>query len=184
MANPTKAYLLLNTPLVDRTLWYDGDSSYDPSHLHKLLTQRVQYVTHITPDVAEYNRNVTKDRELRVKHSATLQEPQWNIPEQYAELDVIDYVVRLHMMLFGDSADFDDRERRLVQELCIYQNKQLFDVLRAIIWIINTLTLQDTVWGVGRGSSVSSYVLYVIGVHDVDSYAYELDVEDFLRPDQ
>jgi DNA polymerase III alpha subunit len=37
------------------------------------------------------------------------------------------------------------------------------------------------VWGIGRGSSVSSYVLYVLGVHDVDSYAYDLDIGDFLH---
>ena len=37
------------------------------------------------------------------------------------------------------------------------------------------------IWGVGRGSSVSSYVLYKLGVHRIDSLHYELDPTEFLR---
>jgi DNA polymerase III alpha subunit len=40
---------------------------------------------------------------------------------------------------------------------------------------------ENIVWGVGRGSSVASYVLYLIGVHKIDSLYYNLDVEEFLR---
>jgi DNA polymerase III alpha subunit len=54
-------------------------------------------------------------------------------------------------------------------------------ILRAITYVINTLQDKNIVWGVGRGSSVSSYVLYILGVHDVDSVKYNLDIADFLR---
>jgi DNA polymerase III alpha subunit len=37
------------------------------------------------------------------------------------------------------------------------------------------------VWGVGRGSSVASYVLFLIGVHRIDSMKYNLDYKEFLR---
>jgi DNA polymerase III alpha subunit len=36
-------------------------------------------------------------------------------------------------------------------------------------------------WGVGRGSSVASYCLYILGVHKVDSIKYELDIHEFLK---
>jgi DNA polymerase III alpha subunit len=39
----------------------------------------------------------------------------------------------------------------------------------------------NIVWGVGRGSSVSSYVLYLLGVHRVNSLYYDLDIHEFLR---
>jgi DNA polymerase III alpha subunit len=39
----------------------------------------------------------------------------------------------------------------------------------------------NIVWGVGRGSSVASYVLYLIGVHKINSMYYDLDIEEFLR---
>ena len=35
--------------------------------------------------------------------------------------------------------------------------------------------------GVGRGSSVASYILYLIGVHRIDSIKYNLDWKEFLR---
>jgi len=37
------------------------------------------------------------------------------------------------------------------------------------------------IWGVGRGSSVASYVLYLLGVHRIDSMYYDLDAGEFLR---
>jgi DNA polymerase III alpha subunit len=39
----------------------------------------------------------------------------------------------------------------------------------------------NIVWGVGRGSSVASYVLYLLGVHKVDSIKYGLDIREFLK---
>ena len=37
------------------------------------------------------------------------------------------------------------------------------------------------VWGVGRGSSVASYVLYLLGIHKIDSIQYRLDWKEFIR---
>lgn len=107
----------------------------------------------------------------------------WIMPHEYRELDVFDYLSSKHIALTeGMGADeIDARDVRLTQELTKYIQFGLMDVLRTIIWTINTLASNNVVWGVGRGSSVSSYVLYVIGVHDVDSYAYDLDVDDFLH---
>ena len=39
----------------------------------------------------------------------------------------------------------------------------------------------NLIWGVGRGSSVASYVLYKLGVHRIDSIFYDLDPGEFLR---
>ena len=51
----------------------------------------------------------------------------------------------------------------------------------ADIWISENMSENDIVWGVGRGSSVASYVLYLIGVHRIDSIKYNLDWREFLR---
>lgn len=175
---------LLNTPLRDRVLWYDGESAYDPSRLIELVTKYdVRHVTSETEDVRTYNKHVPKSQEITVKNSCADIVADWNVPEPYKSLDVVHYVVDKHyyMTLGMDSDEIRERDERLAQELALYARANLFDMLRAIIWIINTFTENDVVWGVGRGSSVSSYVLYVIGVHDVDSYAYHLDIDDFLH---
>ena len=39
----------------------------------------------------------------------------------------------------------------------------------------------QVLWGLGRGSSVSSYVLYLLGVHRINSLYYDLPIEEFLK---
>jgi DNA polymerase III alpha subunit len=57
----------------------------------------------------------------------------------------------------------------------------LFDLLRYLKYLVDTLKSNNMIWGVGRGSSVASYVLYLLGVHKIDSMFYDLDITEFLR---
>lgn len=174
----------LNTPLRDRVLWFDGDSAYSPAQLlHAIRSRDVRFVTEPNPLVDEYNKHVAASQEIHVKTECGELTYDWNIPPAYKHLDVEAYLFSAHSILFEgcDSAELEEREVRLATELVRYRKHGLYDVIRAVIWIINTLSSNDVVWGVGRGSSVSSYVLYVIGVHDVDSYTYDLDIDDFLQ---
>jgi DNA polymerase III alpha subunit len=165
-------------------LWFDGDSAYTPEQvLRAAKTRDVHYVSEMTPLIEQYNNVAHPSNQLHVKTDIRPPSYEWTIPEAYKQLDVVQHLSTAHAMLFEgtDPEELEQRERRLAQELNLYRKYGLYDVLRAVIWIINTLTARDTVWGVGRGSSVSSYVLYVIGVHDVDSFAYGLDIDDFLH---
>jgi len=175
---------LLSTQLKDRTVWFDGDSSFNPHHLLDLVRRyNVQYVDYVTDTVIDYNRVAPKDQELHVKETCNPIQFEWTIPDQYKHLDITAYLLDKHDMLVQNmpTSEVQGRDIRLSQEIIMYQQRGLTAVLRTIIYIINTLTSNGVVWGVGRGSSVSSYVLYVLGVHDVDSYAYDLDINDFLH---
>ena len=66
-------------------------------------------------------------------------------------------------------------------ELTEFKTRNLFPVLKVLIYIIDTMRKNNLVWGIGRGSSVASYVLYLIGVHKVDSLKYNLDIKEFLK---
>ena len=57
----------------------------------------------------------------------------------------------------------------------------MFDLLKYMVYLVDFMRENDIVWGVGRGSSVSSYVLYLIGVHKVDSVQFDLDYHEFMR---
>jgi DNA polymerase III alpha subunit len=48
-------------------------------------------------------------------------------------------------------------------------------------YIVDTLRANNIVWGVGRGSSVASYVLHLIGVHKIDSIKYSIPIEEFFK---
>jgi DNA polymerase III alpha subunit len=60
----------------------------------------------------------------------------------------------------------------------------MMDMLFFIKYLVDTLRKNKIIWGVGRGSSVASYVLYLIGVHKVDSIKYNLPIEEFFKGDQ
>lgn len=177
----TKARLL-STQLPDRTLWFDGSSSYDPSNLEELVERyAVKYVDYINSDVESYNRRVSKNDRFIEKLKCDKLSTNWTLPPEYKHIDVISYISDAHYNQFKDDSLFDLRERRLAKELLLYKRFNLIDVLRAIIFVINKLTAAGAIWGIGRGSSVSSYVLFVVGVHDVDSFSYGLDIDDFLH---
>jgi DNA-dependent RNA polymerase auxiliary subunit epsilon len=173
-----------NTHLRDRTLWFDGVSSFDPNRLLDVVQKYdVQFVDYLNDDVKEYNRFSKKEHNLQVKSECGPLNSDWVLPPEYAQLDVLTYLLDRHDMIVAgmDSDEIASRDIRLTQEIVRYQERGLFSVLKTIIYIINRLTAKGIVWGVGRGSSVSSYILFVIGAHDVDSYAYELDINDFLH---
>jgi DNA polymerase III alpha subunit len=50
-----------------------------------------------------------------------------------------------------------------------------------MIYLVDVMRENSVVWGVGRGSSVASYVLYLIGVHKIDSVKYNLDFKEFFK---
>lgn len=96
------------------------------------------------------------------------------IPDHYRNLDVMEYIAAL-------VPDHQGRQERVAQELMLYQSRNLFPVLRVLIYIVDQMRKHGIVWGVGRGSSVSSYCLYLIGIHRIDSYKYDLPIQEFLK---
>jgi len=70
---------------------------------------------------------------------------------------------------------------RLTSELEEYQSRNMINILRYMIFLVDFMRENEIVWGVGRGSSVSSYVLFLIGVHKIHSIQYGLDFHEFMR---
>lgn len=110
--------------------------------------------------------------QLDVEEFDRINQENWFIPDEYKNLDIKSYV------LDKTPAHAIDRVN---EELNLYDKYNIIDVLKVCIYIIDTLRNNNIVWGVGRGSSVASYVLYLIGVHKVDSIKYDLDINEFLR---
>lgn len=169
--------------LTDRVLWHDGSITIDPQNLYKFAdVTGITHVTEVTKDVRQYNALVSKDKQLTVKEDLTPWEMKWNIPPEYASTDILQYCIDCLEREDGLSeAQYDERLTRIIMELKAYKKHKLFNLLRTLIYVINTFNRDGVVWGFGRGSSVSSYVLYLIGVHDVDSVEYDLDFTDFIK---
>jgi len=102
------------------------------------------------------------------------------IPQHYKELNVEEYIREL-IPNAEDQTDKLAYLKRVEEELALYKAKNLYPVLQILIYIIDTMRKNNLVWGVGRGSSVASYILYLIGVHKIDSIKYNLDITEFLK---
>lgn len=107
----------------------------------------------------------------QVEYDAICQQ-SWNMPDEYKQMDIEEFLVNVCPK---------EHYQRLIDELEEYRARNMLDLLRWLKYFVDTCRTNDILWGVGRGSSVASYVLFLIGVHKIDSIKYNLDWQDFLR---
>ena len=96
----------------------------------------------------------------------------WFMPNEYKNMDIESFIVE-HCP--------EENYSRVVEELGLFHQHNMIDLLRYLKYLVDTLRANNVLWGVGRGSSVASYCLYILGVHKVDSIKYELDIREFLK---
>ncbi|NDB84145.1 MAG: hypothetical protein EB127_15715 [Alphaproteobacteria bacterium] len=95
------------------------------------------------------------------------------MPDQYKTMDIAQFVL--------NSCKDDNELQRAGHELLLFQERNLFDLLRYLKYLVDTMREHDIVWGVGRGSSTASFVLYLLGVHKINSLYYDLSIDEFLK---
>jgi DNA polymerase III alpha subunit len=95
------------------------------------------------------------------------------MPDEYKALDIAQYIL--------DLCKTEPELQRVGQELLLYQERKLFPLLCYLKYFVDTMRANNVVWGLGRGSSTASYVLYLLGVHKIDSLYYDLPIEEFLK---
>lgn len=124
--------------------------------------------------VAESHNKYANELEIDQLFTDTQYSKEFNIPQHYKDIDVYAYV--MDKCRYGlDALD------RVEEELALYEARNMYPVLQLMIYIVDTMRKSNIVWGVGRGSAVSSYVLFLIGIHKVDSIKYNLDIKEFLK---
>jgi len=102
-----------------------------------------------------------------------LQQNNWLMPLDYKNFDIAKFLL--------DQCQTPAELQRVGEELLLYQERNLFDLLNYLKYLVDVMREHKIVWGVGRGSSVSSYVLYLLGVHRINSIYYDLDIKEFLK---
>ena len=119
----------------------------------------------------ELNQYIPIDVEQKDFDSAL--QSEWFMPDEYKELDVV-------RVLNNRELTYEQRDR-VRDELQAFTERGMLPLLRYMFYLVDFMRENNIVWGVGRGSSVASYVLYLIGVHRIDSIQYDLDWTEFLR---
>jgi DNA polymerase III alpha subunit len=138
--------------------WHEDFEKFNEAiTLNHLSTSQMKPLRKYNFDVSEFDAE---------RHS------QWFIPEEYMKMDVCSYIRNKTPM---------ERLERVDTELELYDKYDLLDILKICVYLVDTMRDNKVLWGVGRGSSVASYVLYIIGIHKVDSVKYGLDIKEFLK---
>lgn len=112
------------------------------------------------------------EHDLSIEDFDKICQTDWFIPDEYKNLDIEGFLVHVCPK---------ENYQRLIEELQEFRARNMLDLLRWLKYFVDTCRANNVVWGVGRGSSVASYALYLLGVHRIDSLKYKLDWRDFLR---
>jgi len=97
----------------------------------------------------------------------------WFMPQEYLDMDIAKWIL--------DQCQDQNELQRAGQELLEYAERDLLPLLQYLKYLVDTMRKNNIVWGVGRGSSVASFVLYLIGVHRIHSLRNNLEFTEFMR---
>ena len=97
----------------------------------------------------------------------------WFMPDEYKTFDVEEYCL--------DYCETTQEMQRVKDEMMMFESRKLVPVLQYIKYLVDTMRKNKIVWGVGRGSSLASFVLFLLGINKVNPLLHNLDIHEFLR---
>jgi hypothetical protein len=128
-------------------------------------------------DILDYDKIpkfiVYSNTDLSITDFDSACQSDWFIPDDYKTLDIAKYIL--------DLCQTDEELQRVGHELLLFQERDMFPLLQYLKYLVDIMRDNKIVWGVGRGSSVSSYVLFLLGVHRINSLYYDLSIDEFLK---
>jgi DNA polymerase III alpha subunit len=135
--------------------------------------------------VEQFNQQVLKNAD-NIKLLNAYQEPKddirkfdeinqknWFVPKEYQNFDIGNWLL--------DQCKTSEQTNRVIEELELFVQYDMIDVLICVKYLVDFMRANNIVWGLGRGSSVASYCLYLIGIHKIDSLKFSLDIKEFLK---
>lgn len=123
--------------------------------------------------VSESKIKIYEDTGLDKHEFDRMLQSTWYMPDEYKTYDIVDW-------LYCECRTVEEKNR-VTEELKAFAERDMIMLLKWLKYFVDTCRKEKIIWGVGRGSSVASYVLYLIGVHKINSMQYNLDWREFLR---
>lgn len=113
------------------------------------------------------------DPKVSIEEFDNNSQSNWHMPVEYKNMDIAKWVL--------DQCKTEAELQRAGDELLKFHERGMFVLLQYLKYLVDTMRKNNIVWGVGRGSSVASYVLYLIGIHRINSLYYDLSIDEFLK---
>lgn len=144
---------------------------------HDIVVEDFSWITQFNQasEDFELDNQISYQKESKLSPEEFIQRnaSNWHVPDEYLNMD-------LEQWLLDKCSTHQERER-VSMELVKFKDRSMVAVLKWLVYFVNTLRENDQIWGVGRGSSVASFVLYLIGIHKVNPIEYDLDIKEFLK---
>lgn len=148
----------------------EGVLNHGPSILKNSVVEKSdvidQYVNRCLEEKLDYN----------IPQINNFNGAEWILPEKYLSFDIENWLI--------DQCKTEEEKNRVQEEIRLYNKNSMIPVLKTMKYIVDTLRENEIVWGVGRGSSVASYCLFLIGVHKINSIKYRLPIEEFFKGEE
>lgn len=176
--------------LTDRYLWHDGCSSFTPDKICDIIldtgsfNNKIFFTSIVDEDIIKYNKLVSEEDQIHKKTENGIINKKWSIPPEYIGLDVSKffYIINSSFVESKEETSKTLYNNRFKEEMEIVKNSEYFtNLFRCAIYIVDNLKKNSYVFGVGRGSSCASYLLFLLGLHRVDPVKYDVDCVDFFK---
>lgn len=148
--------------------------SFKNIHLDKTTVDQFNSAKNSNRDNFE-SLDTYKDPEISLKQFDINLQDEWFMPEGYRSIsfNMVEHLLSL--------CKTETETNRVLDELVLFAQYDMIELLCYLKYLVDTMRENNIVWGVGRGSSVASYCLYLLGVHKIDSLKYDLDIKEFLK---
>ncbi len=181
----------MKTELKNRTLWFDGDVTVTSEELQKHILNfgniNNVFIDNETDDEIVLYNKLAVENKLTKKIELKEILKKWNLPSWVLNINLYDYILKKHLDYISSKNFTEDliinRIKRVKKEFSLYEKLDLLPLLRCVIYIVDTFEKNNIIWGTGRGSSCASYILYVIGLHEIDPELYNIDYKEFFKID-
>jgi DNA polymerase III alpha subunit len=157
---------------------YQLDDLINLLYQNKDKLQEVIVESNKDVELFEQNSNIVLKKINQELYNTSVEEfdsacqQDWFIPDAYKDMDIEGYLVHVCPK---------EHYQRLIEELQEFRARNMLPLLKVLKYLVDTFRKNNILWGVGRGSSVASYVLFLLEVHKIDSIKYNLDWREFLR---
>jgi len=166
-------------------VFLSANELFDAIYTGKIKSFKNIYLDQNTTDQFNISKDLNRDNfeylekyikpDISLKQFDTNLQDDWFMPERYksTSINIVEHILSL--------CKTDTEINRVLDELKLFAQYDMIELLCYLKYLVDTLRENKIVWGVGRGSSVASYCLYLLGVHKIDSIKYNLDIKEFLK---
>ena len=161
-------------------LWYDGTVEVSAESVPELLLQGIcpsKIVVREQNEDIELFNSINECVIQSSKDKNNYLDRSWNIPPKYNVINIEEYFLKI----INDRLLDYEYENRLNLELKEIKNRNLVDLFKCLIYVVNELKNNSIVWGVGRGSSCASLCLFLLGLHLIDPVKYDIPLSEFFH---